>query len=82
MGLVVDTAVMRTCCGKFSRNTDALNGSAQLTEDTTSSVISAIGVRDSGRLDLCAQNPWPNRWRCRPRRAATIPVWNFLLLFL
>ncbi len=32
--------------------TDALNGSAQLTEDTPSMVISAIRVRDSGRFVL------------------------------
>ncbi len=32
--------------------TDALNGSAQLTEDTPTEVISAICVRDSGRFVL------------------------------
>ncbi len=37
--------------------TNALNGSAQLTEDTPSSVISAICVRDSGRFVLSQLAP-------------------------
>ena len=73
-------------------STAAANGVAEMTEETPSLVISANCVRDSGFFLSCARkrerifcaltdtpegaNPWSNRWRCRPRRAATTQVSN------